>query len=365
MNPPLRPAAAARRARIPAVVAAAAVLVSGCGLSFQSLPQLGSVSGSGYPIYATFSNVQNLAPNAQVRLGDAVVGHVTAIKAHDFKAHLTLRIAPGTTLSAGTTAQVRFASPLGDEYVALTPPATETKAVLTPGTTLGEESTSAAPTVADTLAALGAVLYGSGLGQAHDVVKDVNQILGGNHVQIQQLIANLDTVLGSLAGNDTHLDAALDAARSIVTELNNGTGAITTALQTLPPAAAAVSADNSQLQQLLQGINSLSPVVVNVLAESGQQLADDVRQAVPVLQSLQSAQNEFGTDSSLFTQVAKAVERDAPNGYVQLNVNFTGTFPSAEPIPALAPILGCTAPTPPSECPPGSAIGSILGASLP
>jgi phospholipid/cholesterol/gamma-HCH transport system substrate-binding protein len=349
---------------------ALALCCSGCGLSLQTMPQLGSSGGSGYPLHATFTNVQDLAPNAQVRYGDAVVGTVSSIKAHDYNADLTMRITKGTRLPLGTTAQVRFATPLGDEYVELIPPPTGGTGAMAPGTTLTLAQTSAAPTVADTLAALGAVLYGSGIGQVRDLVQEFNQILGPNHLQIQQLIDHLDTVLGSLANNDPHIDQALTAANAIVTQLNRGTPAIETALQTLPPAAAALTADNGQFKQLLAGINTLSPVAINVLQESGAQLISDMQQTVPVLQSLATVENSFGTDSALFTQVANAVKRDAPNGYVQLNVNFTATFPKAEPAPPASVLTpGCAPPngppSGPSTCPPGGDMSSIVSQALP
>lgn len=354
------------RLRLLAAVVAAAIAFSGCGISFQTLPQLGS-SGSfpGYPLKAVFSNVENLAQNAKVRYGDAVVGAVTSIRARDFRAELTMKVKRSVRLPEGTTAQVMFQTPLGGEYVQLIPPAGTASSMLRPGATIGLQHTSAAPTVADTLAALGAVLYGSGLGQARTVITSVNQILSGNHQPVRQLLGNLDTALGSLSTNDVHIDRALAAAANILSEINRNQGSVTMALDTLPPAAAAVSADNHQLQELLHGINQLSPIVTDVLARSGQNLVADVSQAVPVLQSLESVDASFGTDSSNFTRLATAMDRATPNDYVHLSVNFTGEFPPAEPIPGLAPIVGCTTPTPPAHCPPGSSLVSLLTAGLP
>lgn len=353
-----------RAARRVATVVAIAAACSGCGVSLQSLPQLGPTTTSGYPLHAVFSNVQNLAAHAQVRYGDAVVGTVTSIKARAFQAELTMTIQRRTRLPAGTNAEVRFDTPLGDEYVELRPPSSPSGGTISPGATLGLADTSAAPSVADTLAALGAVLYGGGLAQAHSVVVDVNQILSGNHGQIKELIANLGTVAGSLAGNDAHIDNALSAANQIVTQLNQGHGAVETALATLPPAAAAISADNGQLQALLAGVNKLSPIVLDVLAASGQDLVNDVSQAVPIIRSLAAIQGQFGTDLAQFTQLSKAIQRDAPNGYAQLNVNFTASFPPDLPIPDLQKVFfGCTAPTP--NCPPGASVATLIAGALP
>src|SRR5580700_5461649 len=115
-----------RRRWAAALAVACAICVSGCapsGLSLQSLPKLGGVKGATYPIYATFANVLNLPVEGQVRVGPQVVGEVTNISASNFQASVTMRIEKSVTLLQGTTAQVRFDNPLGDEYVLLTAPA--------------------------------------------------------------------------------------------------------------------------------------------------------------------------------------------------------------------------------------------------
>ena len=105
---------------------ALAVCLAGCGfhgISLQSLPKLGGVTSATYPIYATFADVLNLPVEGQVRVGPQVVGEVTNISASNFQAAVTMRIEKSVTLLQGTTAQVRFDNPLGDEYVLLTAPA--------------------------------------------------------------------------------------------------------------------------------------------------------------------------------------------------------------------------------------------------
>ena len=63
-----------------------------------------------------------------------MVGQVGTIATRDFQADLTLDIKTSVHLPAGTTAQIRFDNPLGDEYVLLQAPPTLT-AALGPGTT--------------------------------------------------------------------------------------------------------------------------------------------------------------------------------------------------------------------------------------
>ncbi|MGH9094013.1 MAG: MlaD family protein, partial [Acidimicrobiales bacterium] len=146
-----------RRPAVLAGVLAAGLAVgaSGCNLSLESLPQLGGQSGSGYKLHAVFDNVQNLAPEAQVRDGDSIVGNVTSISTSNYHADLTLRINKDVSLPAGTTAEVRFNTPLGDEYVELGQPTGHPAGpALKPGATIGPPDTKAAPSVEDLLAAV-------------------------------------------------------------------------------------------------------------------------------------------------------------------------------------------------------------------
>ena len=112
----------ARRSVAAALTCATALVLSSCALSLQSLPKISGVSSGTYPIYAAFSNVLNLPDDAQVRVGAQVVGQVGAISTKNFQADLTLDVEQAVHLPVGTTAQVRFDDPLGDEYVLLEPP---------------------------------------------------------------------------------------------------------------------------------------------------------------------------------------------------------------------------------------------------
>lgn len=77
-----------------------------------------------YKLTARFANALNLPAKAKVRLGGADVGEVESMDAVDYVAVVQLRIREGVRLPVGTTAQLRTATPLGDVFVAVTPPAT-------------------------------------------------------------------------------------------------------------------------------------------------------------------------------------------------------------------------------------------------
>ena len=82
----------------------------------------GTGSG-GYTLTAVFSNALNLPMNAKVKLAGADVGQLESMVARNYTAVTTLRIRDGVRLPRGSTAELRTATPLGDVFVALKPPA--------------------------------------------------------------------------------------------------------------------------------------------------------------------------------------------------------------------------------------------------
>lgn len=317
----------ARSAVIATALVALTGLVSGCGISFETMPLLGSSTGAGYDIHATFDNVLNLAQGAQVRDGDALVGRVTSLSTNDYLAHVTLHIQRSVRLPVGTTATVQFNTPLGDEYVQLEPPAHPTAAVMRAGATIVPPDAVNAPSVEDLLAALAAVLYGGGLSQAHTVVDELNQIIGPNQPQLRRILTDLNTTVGSLSANASNLDNALAAIAKVSAELNAGSGDIVRALNTLPAAADTLHQNNALLETLLKSLNNLSPVAIGVVQQSGQNLVSDAQELIPVVQQLVASEAELRPALTNGTSLITNIARDIPNGYAQIFSNLLAVFP--------------------------------------
>ncbi len=160
--------------RAAALAAVGALAVSACtppGLDSLPLPapNMGSQS---YKLTARFANALNLPAKAKVRLGGADVGEVESMDAVDYVAVVQLRIREGVRLPVGTTAQLRTATPLGDVFVAVTPPATPSGQLLKDGGTLDLDNTSSAATVEGVLASA-AVLVNGG------VIRNLTHVVNG------------------------------------------------------------------------------------------------------------------------------------------------------------------------------------------
>jgi phospholipid/cholesterol/gamma-HCH transport system substrate-binding protein len=76
----------------------------------------------GLVVYATFDDIGGLAPRAPVRISGVKVGRVESIELDDdLRARVRLELERGLELSIDTSASIRTAGLLGDQFVALEP----------------------------------------------------------------------------------------------------------------------------------------------------------------------------------------------------------------------------------------------------
>jgi phospholipid/cholesterol/gamma-HCH transport system substrate-binding protein len=344
---------------------ATAVLGAGCGLSFQALPKPGGVSGPSYHLTAIFGNVLNLPIQARVLIGADQVGQVSSITTSHFKADLTLTIRNAIRIPRGTTAQILFVDPLGDEFIQLYPPSGRPHGpYLTDGSTVPERDTSSAPTIADTLAALGALLNGGGLNQLQTIVTNLNQALGGHQQQIRRIIDDLSFTVTALNANKSDVDNALSSLATLSAQLAKGDATIANGIDTIGPAVTVLSSENQDFSNLLTATTNLSNVADSIVTESSSSILGTIRQLDAVVSQMVGVASQLGptlTDLGKFESMTKQI---APGNYLQLSLNGTA-------IVSQTPLLG------PNSAPSGSASGSsasnattqslngLLGAGLP
>jgi phospholipid/cholesterol/gamma-HCH transport system substrate-binding protein len=351
---------------IAAVGAATALLASSCGLSLQSLPKIGGVSGPTYGVTATFSNVVNLPANAEVRLGALSVGYVSTIGLRDFQAVVKLRIKQVVKLPQGTSASIRFDTPLGEDFVLLQPPATTaaTGKYLGNGSDIPESETTTAPSVEDTFAALGALLNGGGINQLQTIITQTNLALDGNQPQIRQLLESLNATVTSFANNTPAIDNALTAISNLSQVLNQGRDTIANGIAALGPAVAVLGQENQDLVDLLGQLNRLSSAANTVIEQSSTGTVATLKALQPLIGQLLSVQGQLAPALSAVDSLEKNTPRIAPGGYAQLAIQSTIEVP---PVPSDAPPLQKVTVDPPEseQSYNRSAIATLIEGGLP
>jgi len=183
---------------------AAVLVTSACSVGLEELPlPEPGVGGESYSLHATFENALNLPTKAKVKLSGADVGEVESMAVRDYTAVVTMRIAVGVVVEAGTTAELRSATPLGDVFVALQPPAeAATAAPLGDGDTIPLSSTSAAATIEELLSTASVLVNGGALRNFTKIVNGLGEAVGGRGDNLASLV-NESTRLVGLIGQRT------------------------------------------------------------------------------------------------------------------------------------------------------------------
>jgi phospholipid/cholesterol/gamma-HCH transport system substrate-binding protein len=326
----------ARRSVAAALTCATALVLSSCALSLQTLPKISGVSSNTYPVYAAFANVLNLPDDAQVREGAQVVGQVGAISTKNFEADLTLDVDRAVHLPVGTTAQVRFDDPLGDEYVLLQPPTVPANAspahtrFLSSGARIPESSTGTAPSVEDTFGALSLVLNGGGINQLQTIIGQLNKTFNGNQVPIRSFLTTIDNGVSSLSSGKAAIDGALASISNLSSKLNGGGATIATGIATIGPAIGVLASENKQISGLLQQLSNLGAVGSKIAAQSGQNAVVDTQELLPVVQQLDGVTSQLAPDLSALASFEAETPKIAPGDYLQVNANINVDLPSGE-----------------------------------
>src|SRR5699024_7195684 len=103
-------------------VAATVVALSSPRLALQALP-LGLSLGPGLSdVEMRFERADRLAPGAEVRYGERLVGRVDTVGTDGSDAVVGVRLEAETGVPADVVAEIRLPTALGTPYVALTPP---------------------------------------------------------------------------------------------------------------------------------------------------------------------------------------------------------------------------------------------------
>ena len=349
-----------------AVLGAAALASSGCGISLQSLPKLDSLPGPFYHVKAVFSNVVNLPANAQVREGAFQVGYVSGISASDFKATITMAIKKSVPLPKGTTAEVRFDTPLGEDFILLVQPTqlTANSPNYGPGSTIPETATATAPSVEDVLGALGALLNGGGLNQLHTIVTESVNVFQGNQPQIRSLLNSLNASVTSFSQNAPAFDRALQAVSALSQTLKNGSSTIVAGINAIAPAVQVLAGQNNNLDQLVNQVGQLSQVANTIVTGSQVGTVQSVQALDGVLTQLVDVQQQVGPFLGALDNFERLTPRTAPGDYLQASINANIVVPD---VPGTAlPLTRVTVDPPdPNLSANKSAIATILEGGLP
>jgi virulence factor Mce-like protein len=242
------------RAKAAIAIGAAAILSSGCATNgLASLPRPAPGVGSGgYTLTAVFASALNLPMNAKVKLAGANVGDVQSMVARNYTAVTTLRVKDGVLLPKGSTAELRTATPLGDVFVSLRPPAQAdpNAPMLRDGDTIGLESTAAASTVESVLSSAAVLVNGGTVRNFTNIINGVGKATGDNGHAFGELLRKTSRLLGTLDARTAQMSTALTELSGLADELDAKDRAITELVAAAGPGTDALASNTTQLSNL-------------------------------------------------------------------------------------------------------------------
>jgi len=255
MRPP------ARTGPLLSATVALAVGATGCAVGLERLPLPSPGLGSGaYSVTATFADALNLPTKAKVELNGADVGEVVSMTARDYTAVVTLRIRADVSLPVGTGAELRSATPMGDVFVALHPPADPDPAagLLGDGAVIPIEDTAAAATVEETLSRAALLVGGGAVENLTEVVTALGEYLAGRGERLAALVEQTRRLLDSIAHRSEEIRGVVSGAADLGNTLAAQQDALTEAVAAASPAMATLAENTDGLVELVSRIHTVT-----------------------------------------------------------------------------------------------------------
>ncbi len=278
--------------RAVSAVLAAIVLavVPGCGWrGVNTLPLPGTEGGGpdAYTIQAQLPDVATLERNSRVRVGDVTVGNVTKIERQGWHALLTMTVNGNVHLPANATATVGQTSLLGSLHVELAPPVgVPPKGRLTNGSLIPLSAGRMYPSTEHTLASISMLLNGGGIGEIHEITETFATAFAGREDDLRSLINEFDTFVTYINDQTGDIIAATESLNNLAGQFAAQDPVVDRALRTIPDALAVVKEQRANLAEALDKIGKLSALAADSVNKTKESFVAELKDFGPVFESL-------------------------------------------------------------------------------
>lgn len=267
--------------------------VSGCDWTgVNSLPLPGTQGGGpgSFVVQAQMPDVDVLQQNSRVRVADATVGTVTKIERQGWHALLTIRLNGDVDLPENATAKIGQTSVLGSSHLELAPPTGEApRGKLRNGSLIPLSHAGSYPNTEQTLAALGLVLNGGGLGKAQDITEALSTAFRGREGDVRSLLQQLDTFTANLDDQTGDIVAASESLNRLVGKFAAQQPVLDRALKTIPDALAVLNGERGNLVEAATQLSRFSALTADTVGQTKENVVKELREVGPVLESFANA----------------------------------------------------------------------------
>lgn len=235
--------------------------LTSCSVGLDQIPLPAPSAGTRtYPITATFADALNLPAKAKVRLSGADVGEVESMTARNYTAVVTMRIASDIQIPLGTRAELRSATPLGDIFVSLTPPAKPTAGgpVLHSGDDISLGSTASAASVEEVLTTASLLVNGGAIRNLTNVVNGMGRAVGGKGEDLGRFLDASTRLVQSLSDRSTAIKRALSRTGDLSATLSARQQSINEAIAAAHPALGTLADNTDHIVDLVARVNRIT-----------------------------------------------------------------------------------------------------------
>jgi phospholipid/cholesterol/gamma-HCH transport system substrate-binding protein len=277
-----------------AIAVLMAVGATGCGdwHGANSLPLPGTQGGGpgSFTIQAQLPDVNNIERNSRVRVGDVTVGNVTKIERQGWHALLTMTLNGDVDLPANATATLGQTSLLGSLHIELAPPkGVPPEGKLKDGAVIPLTSAGAYPSTEQTLAAVSVLLNGGGIGQIQDIVGTLAAAFKGRENDLRSLLTQLDKFVSYLNDQTGDIIAASDSLNKLAGQVAAQKPVVDKALKTIPEALTVLKDERQPLVDALDALGKFSSLASDSVNMTKDNLVKILREVGPVLQGAANA----------------------------------------------------------------------------
>ncbi|WP_040795889.1 MCE family protein [Nocardia higoensis] len=309
---------------------------AGCGVGLEDFPlPAPGIGGDSYTLHASFTNALNLPDGAKVRLGGADVGEVTGMAVRDYTAVVTMRISSTVSLPAGTHAALRTATPLGDVFVAVLPPAGATAAApdLGDGDSIPVASTSAAATIEEVLATASLLVNGGVIRDITKVVNGLGAAAGDRGERLGALIARTTEFVRALAARSEAIRRTLAETDRLTALLNERRETLDEVFAAASPALSVVADNTQQALDLIQQVNRISREVAKFPSMRGTDTRSMIADIDTIAAELDRAATDPDADFAQFNRILGPVLKLTNGTSAHVDVDLADIAIGAVPDP--------------------------------
>jgi phospholipid/cholesterol/gamma-HCH transport system substrate-binding protein len=272
-------------------------------------------------VYGIFKDAGGLVAFSNVQSADVRIGRVQSISLDGYNAKVEMRIDRGANLPANVRAGIRSTSLLGEKFVELIPPETDSaQGHLSDGQVIPITRTQRVPGLDDVLQRLGSILKGGDVGDLGTFVHSAAAIVDGKQEALGQVFGELRKLTDTIAPRSDDIAAAASNLDAAFGALSSEPAALSSAVKSSSEASQILADQQKDLGRLVDSLSrfaSAAATYSKATEPSSDRALKDLRLILDQVMTKTSDLEQSLSALSLFTDRWPAA---IPGWYVQLDV---------------------------------------------